>query len=93
MPGAMPGALHMFSHHGGSDTYLPFRHEEMDSEWQRDTLWATHLANGRIEVGPQVCLLLSTLLCYQYIANQLDCYVWGVVGLEKWMPEGLGTLH
>lgn len=35
-------------------------------------LKATHLANGRSEVGPQVCPCLSTLLCWLYTANQPD---------------------
>lgn len=31
-PGALSGSLCMFFHYGGGNTYLPFTHEEIDSE-------------------------------------------------------------
>lgn len=41
-------------------------------------LRVTHLADGKTEVGHQVCLLLSTLPCSLYIANwPVHCFAPG----------------
>ena len=53
-------------------------------------LRATHLSDGKTEVGPQVCLLLSALPCSLYIANwPMHCFALGscVCGSKQEVEE------